>query len=263
VTYPLTHGNHATELFKHRTVEKSAAFLLPYLKKEFHLLDCGCGPGSITNGFLRYLPEGKVTGIDIDKQAIAWAHNHYPHAEFLKADVHDLPFPDNTFDVLYSHTMLWTLPNPHAALVEMKRVTKPEGLIACAEVSRRDLKALPSNPLLEKAFQLQNLGLEAVSAHPYLGEELPSLLKKLDLTPLYIDQKIKYFNQKDELNSFVTYLTKNWDTAPWAKKLLLLDYLKEEEIPPLLAAFGAWAKRPDATIQAGVGEAIGRLPRLI
>lgn len=45
-----THGHHDSVLRSHRwrTLANSAAYLLPHLSPEFHVLDVGCGPGTIT-----------------------------------------------------------------------------------------------------------------------------------------------------------------------------------------------------------------------
>ncbi len=47
------HGHHDSVLRSHRwrTAENSAAYLLPWLAPGAHLLDVGCGPGTITAGF--------------------------------------------------------------------------------------------------------------------------------------------------------------------------------------------------------------------
>ena len=45
-----THGHHESVLRSHRwrTLENSAAYLLPHLSPDFQVLDVGCGPGTIT-----------------------------------------------------------------------------------------------------------------------------------------------------------------------------------------------------------------------
>ena len=53
-----------------RTAENEAAFFLPYLHSNMNVIDCGCGPGSITIDFSKIVEPGIVTGIDIDESQI-------------------------------------------------------------------------------------------------------------------------------------------------------------------------------------------------
>ncbi len=55
-----THGFHASVLRSHRwrTVENSAAYLLPELKPGQDVLDVGCGPGTITAGLAERVGPG-------------------------------------------------------------------------------------------------------------------------------------------------------------------------------------------------------------
>ena len=64
-----THGHHESVLGLHswRTVQNSAAYLLPHLKPNMTLLDIGCGPGTITTDFATILHEGHVTGLEIGR----------------------------------------------------------------------------------------------------------------------------------------------------------------------------------------------------
>ncbi len=68
-----THGHHQSVVKVHnaRSVEDSAAFVLPLLEPHFKLLDVGCGPGSITQGFREYVKE--VVGVDSSEDVIAQA----------------------------------------------------------------------------------------------------------------------------------------------------------------------------------------------
>jgi ubiquinone/menaquinone biosynthesis C-methylase UbiE len=45
-----------------RTAEIHAAFFLPYLESGMKVLDCGCGPGTITNGLARAVSPGETSG---------------------------------------------------------------------------------------------------------------------------------------------------------------------------------------------------------
>src|SRR5689334_20840457 len=67
-----THGHHEAVLRSHRwrTVENSAAYLIPHLAAGQSILDVGCGPGTITLDLARRVAPGAVVGIDAAPAAI-------------------------------------------------------------------------------------------------------------------------------------------------------------------------------------------------
>jgi SAM-dependent methyltransferase len=108
---------------RRRTAESHAAFFLPFLKPGMRLLDCGCGPGTITRGLAARVAPGETVPVDLEvSQCAADLH---PRA----ADVYALPFPDTCFDAVFSHALFEHLREPALALAELRRVLKPGGLI--------------------------------------------------------------------------------------------------------------------------------------
>ncbi|PSN63690.1 putative ubiE/COQ5 methyltransferase [Corynespora cassiicola Philippines] len=142
-TYMQGHHPSVTASHRARTAEKEGAFLLPYLKPTHHILDLGCGPGTITTGLAKYVPEGTITGVDTTPEILSQARTlhaqHQPPAPqnvtFLQADVLEgLPFADASFDVVFCSQVLLHIPDPVAALREMRRVCRPGGgIVACRE----------------------------------------------------------------------------------------------------------------------------------
>lgn len=118
--------------------EEYRPIILQYcrLKKNQEILDVGCGTGSFT----RYLGEGEIplslTGIDTEARFIQEAirivqeRTIEDRISFLEADACDLPFSENRFDHVVSHTFFTSVTNPKGALSEMIRVTKPGGTIS-------------------------------------------------------------------------------------------------------------------------------------
>jgi ubiquinone/menaquinone biosynthesis C-methylase UbiE len=76
-----------------------------------NLLDCGCGPGSITIDFSKIVEPGIVTGIDIDQSQVEIARklgdeSKIDNVVFRHADIYELPFDDDSFDAAFVHTTL-------------------------------------------------------------------------------------------------------------------------------------------------------------
>ncbi|OBZ68961.1 putative methyltransferase C1B3.06c, partial [Grifola frondosa] len=135
-----THGHHASVVRSHawRTAENSAGYLIPHLKPTMHILDIGCGPGTITLDLAALVPEGHVTGLEyvpeVLEQARANATERGVHnVEFVTGNALQLAFPDASFDVVHAHQVLMHLGDPVQALREMRRVVKPGGLVAVRE----------------------------------------------------------------------------------------------------------------------------------
>ena len=64
--YTLGYSPQTIQQLQRRTAAKEAGFLLSHLSAGMHLLDCGCGPGSITVGLAEAVAPGQVVGIDIE-----------------------------------------------------------------------------------------------------------------------------------------------------------------------------------------------------
>ncbi|CUM64618.1 uncharacterized protein PRCAT00002226001 [Priceomyces carsonii] len=121
-----------------RTVDNSAKFLIPYLKPTFRVLDVGSGPGTITIDLGRYIPKGSIIGVEPTEELIKEAKDNraksgIPNVDFRLGSAYELPFEDDTFDLVFCHQVLLHLQDPLAGLKEMKRVTKPGGFVCARE----------------------------------------------------------------------------------------------------------------------------------
>lgn len=93
-----------------------------------HVLDVGCGTGVLTRQLTRQVGDtGSATGFDLSESMLGVARAHCPEATFKQGNVTDLPFDDQSFDVVISAFMLMFVPDPETALSEMRRVLKTGG----------------------------------------------------------------------------------------------------------------------------------------
>ncbi len=156
-----THGHHESVLRSHRwrTAENSAGYLLPLLSPGMRLLDVGCGPGTITLDLADRVVPGRTVGVDREEAIIAEARRlleSRPIAgvEFRTADAYALAFDDASFDVVHAHQLLQHLTDPVAALVEMRRVIRPGGVLAVRDSDYGAFVWAPSEPLLDRWMEL-------------------------------------------------------------------------------------------------------------
>ena len=89
------------------------------------LLDAGCGSGRTLDELAR---RGRVSGVDTSPEAVAAARRR-GHRDVRVARVERLPFPDGTFDLVTCLDVVEHTPDDRATLAELRRVTRPGGLL--------------------------------------------------------------------------------------------------------------------------------------
>ena len=169
-------------VFARRTGEV-AAFLAPHLRAGMRLLDCGCGPGSITVDLARAVLPGEAIGIDLREDALAQGRalaleRGMASVTFETASVYRLPYPDGSFDAAFACAVLQHLAAPLAALKEMRRVLKLGGVIGIVDGSSTITFRYPTNSLLDKWDRLRALEREHNAGHPSDALRLRALLRE-------------------------------------------------------------------------------------
>jgi ubiquinone/menaquinone biosynthesis C-methylase UbiE len=106
----------------------------PWKNKFFsHMGDCkilflAVGTG---NDFQHFPADKNIVGLDISpkmlEKAISKANKYQGKIELKEMDVHELTFPDETFDQVFTSCTFCSVPDPVEGLIELKRVLKPEG----------------------------------------------------------------------------------------------------------------------------------------
>ena len=93
------------------------------------VLDIGCGSGHGSNTLSKKFKT--VHGVDISEEAIQYAKKNWqqPNIEFSTGDSLNIPFPENTFDVVVAFEVFEHLTDWGKFLSEIKRVLKPNGLV--------------------------------------------------------------------------------------------------------------------------------------
>ncbi len=147
------------EWMSQRTASRELAFLLPHLQPGMRVLDCGCGPGSITVGLAEIVAPGEVIGLDIEPRQLEAARRlaeerGQSNLEFVQGSVYQLPFPDASFDVAVAHFVLEHVSDPLRGLRELRRVLRPGGIAAIKDPYYPAFVFRPLTPELQRFMEL-------------------------------------------------------------------------------------------------------------
>lgn len=147
------------------------------------VLEVGCGTGAILQG-LAAAGTKLVAGVDINPARLAEARQAASRASLICADGLQLPFADRSFDLAVCHFYLLWVSDALLALQEMRRVTRPGGMVlALAEPDYTHRIDLPAG--LERLGALQTRALRAQGADPGVGARLPSLFMRAGLRKVF------------------------------------------------------------------------------
>ena len=175
------HGHNDSVLRSHRwrSVDNSAAYLIPHLQPGQQILDVGCGPGTITIDLARRVAPGSVFGVDNElaplREARAGADaQNVSNVTFAVSDVYQLGYQDGTFDVVHAHQLLQHLAEPVAALREMGRVCRAGGIVAARDADYAAMTWYPPDPRLDRWLELYQRVARSNRAEPDAGRRLLS-----------------------------------------------------------------------------------------
>lgn len=96
------------------------------------VLDVGCGTGFCSRILRDTFKGAKVTGIDLAQGMIEKAKTNqktFRKINYQVADVDQLPFAENSFDLIYSNLTIQWVPDLKHTFAELNRVLKPGGLL--------------------------------------------------------------------------------------------------------------------------------------
>ena len=96
------------------------------------VLDVGCGPGALTAVLAETLGRPAVAAVDPSESFVAAVRSRLPEVDVRRAPAEDLPFEDDRFDAAAAQLVVHFMSDPVTGLAEMRRVTRPGGLVtAC------------------------------------------------------------------------------------------------------------------------------------
>lgn len=169
-----------------------AAFLEPFIFPTIDLAGCarvlevGCGVGAELQILHRRFPQARLTGLDFSEAQLAKARELL-HAELAAGAVelrqgsaYELPFPDASFDGVCLIWVLEHLSDPARALLEVRRVLRPGGVLSVTEVFNAGLRVEPPCPALAEYWAAFNTLQRQLGGAPDVGAELATLAAAAD-----------------------------------------------------------------------------------
>jgi SAM-dependent methyltransferase len=218
------------ERFSKKTVlnetDEQLSYIMKYLPndKSCRILDAGCGDGRYSI-YLSELGYKNITAVDLlDKSP-------KDNLSYQKASVDELPFENDSFDFVFSNSVIFYVDPPSKALAEFHRVMKPGGLVIFTAHTKWSLFTLQrwlKRDLLRLPQMSHLLGVKFYSSK-YYNTALEQLGFRVELRdgwrfsfffqPLY--RMVSLISKKH----FAIKLAK---IKPWIPKSRLLRYIKSE-----------------------------------
>jgi ubiquinone/menaquinone biosynthesis C-methylase UbiE len=150
------------------------------------VLDVGCGTGALTFAIAQH-EVSKIVGLDLSEAFLAYARSKSddPRIHFEHGDAQALPYPHGSFDCCLGLLVMSFIPDASKAASEMRRVTRPGGVVATAMWDTTGGNQL--NDALTDAATAIDPGAKLLSGTHGTIVELVSLWTSADLTNIEVN----------------------------------------------------------------------------
>lgn len=168
---------------KHRHIRYDQYFI-KNIKPGDSVLDIGCGNGFLDYQIINRVKVGKLTGIDISKESIQFAKEHYksPNLQFIQGNALK-KFPDGKFDVIILSNVIEHIEERVGFLKDIISKIQPKRFLIRVPMFERDWRVplkreLDINYLLDPTHYIE-----------YTKEEFIIEMKRAGLKPVLLDVK--------------------------------------------------------------------------
>ena len=250
-TYTTDHATSVLRTHSWRTAANSASYLVPHIQPNMSILDIGCGPGSITIDFAHLVPQGHVTGVEYVpeplKKAQALASSQgVTNISFEVGDIHSLAFPDNSFDIAHAHQVLQHIADPVQALREMRRVVKPDGIVACRESA--SMTWYPDSKGLEAGHRLSMQMGRAKGGNPNPGSHIHVWAEKAGFARAKISKSASSwcFSSDEEREYWGGSMEERANSSGFTKIALEEGFSTQEDLDKIARGWKDYRQNQDA-----------------
>ena len=258
-----THGHAESVLRSHRqrTAANSAGYLLDRLRPGLDLLDVGCGPGTISVDLARLVAPGRVVAIDAAADVVEAAQAEVAAAgidnlEVRIGDVYALDLPDASFDVVHAHQVLQHLARPVDALREMRRVCRPDGVVAARDSIYRAMTWTPAEATMDRWLEVYCAVAEANGGEPDAGLHLEAWAREAGFGTTTTSMSSWHWTTPDE---------RRWWSDLWADRISItrladqaveLGLATRDELAELAAGWRRWGALDEGAFEVPCGEVL-------
>lgn len=247
-----THGYGDAVLGSHRarTAENSAAHLLPHLRPGQRLLDVGSGAGTITADLARIVGPENVVALEVGEESAELTRAELDRqglgaVRVQVGDAHRMPFEDDRFDVVHAHQVLQHVHDPVQVLAEMRRLTRPGGLVAVRDSDYEGFRWWPETPAFDRWLALYLRAARANGGTPDAGRRLLAWAHEAGFTDVAPTSSTWLHATPESRTAWAATWSGRITSAPLAAQLEREGWADETEREAIAEAFRAWARDPD------------------
>ena len=260
--YTFGYSPTAVQLLARRTAARIAGFLLPYLRAGMHVLDRGCGPGSITIGLAEVVAPGEVVGIDIEPSQITLActqaaQRGLTNLRFAVGNVRQLPFPEATFDAVFGCNILMQFQDPRLVLTEVCRVVKPGGVVGFRELTFDGNLYEPPAGARQQYYALLTRMLQHNGGEPCMGRRLGTWFCRAGLRRVTMAASYVSAGTPEEKQAAYDEQARLCEEGAWMEQAIALGWISREGRERLSTALRAERADPEAFSAVASCEVVG------
>jgi SAM-dependent methyltransferase len=227
--YTPGHSTNATAFMAARSFATHGGFIADYIKPGMKVLDCGCGPGGLSVGLAAAVgTKGEIIGVDFAESQIAAAKIYSKsNLSFQVGSLYELPYPDSSFDLAFSHAVFEHLAEPIRAMREIHRVLRPAGVAGICSPDWDGFILSPVIDRVEAAIAQYRTLQEQNGGDTRAGRKLPSWLEQGGLSPKEVRARYECYPDSRQIAEYLAIqleraghanagvALRDWASLPW------------------------------------------------